>query len=1576
MHRSSASRLSALVVSVLAFLLLGTSFAFAANKVEKKNAGKYQLKTYFPTKMMVSTPLRDHLRKPTAGSPTAIKEGPDKPPRLTHAPASVARPKDPAVRTTVHTPNMPDPIADFEGQFMTCGCYPPDTNAAVSTANVWQVVNLQSQIYDKDGNAIVDPFDTNSLWTGFGGPCENTNDGDPIVKWDQLAQRWMVSQFAVEQTPSLQCIALSTSPDPLGTYNLFAYDFGPIFNDYPKISIMPDAYYLTVRQFNSASGSAVVAFDRNAMLAGDPPTAIYFDINQIYTSDTFLAADMQGFNPPGEGSPESIMGIGNPDYDGWPSSVLHFVQMTPNFSDPNSTVISNFDLDVDAFEPAFNGVPQGGGFPALEVLPFPMYTPNYRNFGDHDALVFTHDVDAGGGRVGRRWYEVRNPLSDGATIYQQGTFAPDDGLNRWMGSAAFDHVGNIAMGYSVANSSTFPSIWYTGRLASDPLGDMAQGESVIIDGSGWQDGGAARWGDYSSMVTDPDAADDCTFWYTQEYIETTGLATWQTRVGSFKFPNCSIGPTGTLQGTVTDGTNPIAGAKVTAGNASTQTNAAGQYTFQLPVGDYDMTASKYGFLPGAATGVAVIDGGTTNQDFTLAVAPSVNINGVVKDSQTGWPLYAKVTIKASGAPTFNLYTDPVTGYYAQTLVSGISYTFIVNAVPAGYLPGGGSVPLGSTRLAPDATVVNWNLDADPVVCTAPGYAFTTQVGHLFEDFESGHKPTGWTQTNFSNAGLWRFPTSTDECGRDNMTGGTGGFAIADSDCDGLVQDDVALNTPPLDLSAASTAQLQFNSDYFDLGSVADADISTDGVNWTNVWERAGSDDRGPSLQTIDITSLAAGQSRVQARFHFQGFWAWWWEIDNVDLGDPEAPIAPPPSCIAGTGGLVVGNVTSANTGVGLNGATVANMTSGGSVKTFATPDDPNQPDGLYILYSDSGSNDLQASLSLYGSDQHTVVVIPGNTVRQNFVLQSGDVSANPTRFDARVNPGGAQNMQMTLSNTGGAQAGFQILELNAPASTNHTSGFASGKLRQEALARLHDKSQSTARSARGLAPLPNAPRSNRTLAVGDVLASYPSDITYGWGVASSGVNFWLSNLGAAGGDDKDYEYDSTTGAQTGNVQPDSFAGGGNWAADGAFDPITGTFWRVLVGGDNCIYEVNPTSGPTGNKICGSPWANISQRGLAYDIVNNAFFVGGWNEGIVYHIDSSGNVIDSASVGLPISGLAYSAQNGHLLVMSNQAGAPDVTVLDALNNYAVLGTFFIGGSSPVMTAYGQAGMEFDCAGNLWVIDQNTQTVYQVDSGENVACAVDIPWLSENPTEGTLGAGAGHNGASSSQPVALDFEAGTLLPGLRQAQLQVKTDTPVAVPAVPVTLTVRFLDVPDNDQFQAFIYGAAGQGVMFGGTPVCSDELHFCPNGVVTRADMAGYLFRAIHGLNTPPPVYQNIFADVHFNDYNAFYIQGIYNDGITAGCGDGTIYCPNAPNTRAQMSVFIWKGQHGSTPPPACTGVFTDVPCPSLFADYIEGLFNEGVTAGCGNNNFCPNNNITNGQMAVFLVKGFNIPYLP
>jgi hypothetical protein len=189
---------------------------------------------------------------------------------------------------------------------------------------------------------------------------------------------------------------------------------------------------------------------------------------------------------------------------------------------------------------------------------------------------------------------------------------------------------------------------------------------------------------------------------------------------------------------------------------------------------------------------------------------------------------------------------------------------------------------------------------------------------------------------------------------------------------------------------------------------------------------------------------------------------------------------------------------------------------------------------------------------------------------------------------------------------------------------------------------------------------------------------------------------------------------------------------------------------------------------------------------------------------------------------------------------------------------------------------------------------------------------------------------------------------------------------------VDLTVRFADVPDSNTFNPFIYGAAGAGVMPGCDPSAA---LFCPATLVTRADMAGYILRAVHGAAYVPTPYAGAFADVHAGDYNADWIQSFYDEGYTVGCGGGN-FCPTAVHTRAQTSVFIVKGTNGTSfVPPACTGIFNDVPCSSSFAPWIEYLYNQGITAGCGGGNFCPNAGIPNQQMAVFLVKAFGIPHL-
>jgi len=944
------------------------------------------------------------------------------------------------------------------------------------------------------------------------------------------------------------------------------------------------------------------------------------------------------------------------------------------------------------------------------------------------------------------------------------------------------------------------------------------------------------------------------------------------------------------------------------------------------------------------------------------------ISGTTTDgSGHGWPLYARIVFTSGGTEPLTVFSDPVTGQYEALLFSGKEYTATVSPVQPHYGAARATLSTDGTPIVRDFT-----LHAD-TTCQSPGYTSPAAiVPVLAEGFDAGVLPDGWSIVNDSTDGgmpwfIWEGADPADPPEFDgNRTGGSGPYALVDSNRDGFVTDDTSLVTPPLDLGALPNAAIQWANDFVDLYSIADVDVSTDGgVSWTNVWEAAGASVFGPGNQVADM-SFAAGQPNVQARFHYQTWWAWWWQVDDVIVGSVP--------CEPSAGGLIIGNVVDGNTGDSLVGATVSNLTQATSTSTV-DPGDPDRPSGFYSMFSPAGPQSLEASKLAYASDGHPATVFTNDVVRRDFTLQAGETSASPTALSAVIPPNGMSVQTLTMSNSGQPAATFKLSEVNAPLLTSTTSGFASREDVQRALSRLpRDPAERAAAmgstQGTGLPAVSSlAPSGGPTLAAGEVLGSFALQQTYGWGVGFDGdsTSTWITDVGQAGGDDKAHQYDKA-GNSTGQTI-DLSGAISLWAADGAWNANTGMMWYVdVVGfGSSCIFEVDPaTKSRTGNTIC--PDTGTSERGLAYDPVSDTYYIGSWLDSTIYHFDSDGNILDSSMVGLGVSGLAYYPDAGHLFVQVSGASTA-ITVLDAKNNYAVVGSFEVGGG--VFDDHGGAGMEADCLGNLWMVNQFTQTLYEVASGDGATCAVDIPWLTLDPAQGTVAGGAG------TTPVTATFNSTGLLPGLLRAQVQVWTNTPYAVPAIPVTLTVLFNDVPEGSFAWNYIYGVAGAGVMMGGPPNCGPTVYtFCPNGVVTRADMAGYIFRAMHGRNTPPPVYDDIFGDVTLNDYNAFYIQGISDDGITAGCGGGN-YCPDAPNTRAQMSVFIWKGQHGDAMPPACTGVFTDVPCPGGFAvDYIEGLYYEGITAGCGGGNFCPNANISNAQMAVFLVKAFDIPHLP
>ncbi len=627
-------------------------------------------------------------------------------------------------------------------------------------------------------------------------------------------------------------------------------------------------------------------------------------------------------------------------------------------------------------------------------------------------------------------------------------------------------------------------------------------------------------------------------------------------------------------------------------------------------------------------------------------------------------------------------------------------------------------------------------------------------------------------------------------------------------------------------------------------------------------------------------------------------------------------------------------------------------------------------------------------------------MIPNSTVRLDFSLAAGWLSASPTSLTSKVAPGLMDTQELDIANAGTADASFQILELNAPLSLTAKRGpFATPRTNQEikrALQGTHKVANYNKHDTRGYpAVQPAAHQPRRLNATGDILTSWNSGLGLGWGVTfePSASAVWISNNTYIGGDDDKMHSFGTDGTPTGNTIDISGAGG-LWVGDATTNTRTGNLWGVNVGGDNCLAEMDPnTKTVTGNEICGSPWSNTSQRGVAYDGSTDTYFVSGWNEGIIYHIDGTGAVLDSAQLNLGncfpspacVSGLAFDSSSGHLLAMQNEGGEDPIVVLDSHNGYAVIGSIAIAG----FTDFGGAGMEFDCGGNLWLIDQNSQTVYEIESGEPASCSVDIPWLSENPTEGTVPAGGGNvrvagGGGTNPFPVQVTFDSANMLPGLRQAQLTFATDTPYSMPPVGVNFTVRFLDVdlnvpPGHDPYENSIYAAAGANIMHG----CS-FFNFCPHDAVTRADMAGYIWRALHGAFSSPPAYRGIFADVFFGDYNADYIQGVWDDGITAGCNASPLlYCPNLFINRGQMAVFIEKDLRGPDfVPPPCTGYFGDVACPTTpadpYGDFIEQLYNDGITSGCQDSPplFCPNVPIPNEQMAVFIVKAFGFPVLP
>ncbi|HWH41915.1 MAG TPA: hypothetical protein VNU21_18835 [Usitatibacter sp.] len=453
------------------------------------------------------------------------------------------QPDDPVVQSSASIAVAVTPGAGFDGVGVgftgpqgsfTPDSAPPDTNASVGATQVVQIVNEAFAVFDKATHAVImGPVPTRNLWAGFPGPCSTDNDGDAVAVYDKAANRWVISQFAVTAAPYFQCVAVSTTNDATGAYNRYSFPYGNVFPDYPKIGVWPDAYYITFNMFtNTFQGAKLCAYDRAKMLAGQPATQQCFQLSTSFGG--VLPADLDGSTQPPAGSPNYLVAKG--------TNVLDLWRFHVDWVNTASTTLTGpIVIPVAAYTSACNGgtcIPQSGTNQQLDSLADRlMYRLAYRNIAGVERLVVNHSVRVGTSNrnpfTGVRWYEIRNP-NGSPSIFQQSTFSPDSSY-RWMGSIAMDKLGNMAMGYSVSSSAMHPAIRFTGRLASDPLGTM-QAETSIIEGTGSQLRSLSRWGDYSSMAIDP--VDDCTFWFTTEYLKANGTFNWSTRIASFKFPGC------------------------------------------------------------------------------------------------------------------------------------------------------------------------------------------------------------------------------------------------------------------------------------------------------------------------------------------------------------------------------------------------------------------------------------------------------------------------------------------------------------------------------------------------------------------------------------------------------------------------------------------------------------------------------------------------------------------------------------------------------------------------------------------------------------------------------------------------------------------------------------------------------------------------------------------------------------------------------------------------------------------------------------------------------------------------------
>jgi hypothetical protein len=638
--------------------------------------------------------------------------------RPSFLPGGAAAP-DPVVQTNAGSPLATSSGAGFDGIAFN-GYYPPDANISVSPTQIVQTTNVQLAIYDKAGTLLKGPLSLSTLFAGLNNLCSTTNGGDPIVLWDKISGRWLISQLAFTNNfrTNYVCIAVSKTGDAAGSFNLYAFSFAQL-PDYPKFGVWSSAdtaggsdYYMSANLFSTALyyGPVVCAFNGGDMQNNRTARFACVKPSSATSHFSLLPSDMDGTSPPATGEPNYFVELGT----GISSSSGNSLKMLPFKATWSTTTGSlNSPSAINITVPSYS-LACGSG---ATCIPQPQTTRQLDSLGDrlmyrlafrkgtYETLLVNHSVDTGTGVVGLRWYEIRSnvgsTLETSRTLYQSGTYSPDNSY-RWMGSIAGDRNGNIGIAYSLSSALIAPSIMYSGRTAAtaDPPGTLGS-EVTLLQGGG-SETGASRWGDYTSLSLDP--ADDCTFWYTNEFFTSNSSYSWKTRIASFNFSDCGTPSKQNSTTTVASSSNPSNVGDAVTFTATVTAGATGSVAFfdgatSLGTASLDASAqasiTTSGLSAGAHTITAVYGGDSTYNGSTSAPLTQTVNSPTSSESFTLGSDSTSQSVVRGGQATFGITVTPQDGFTSNVSLSasGVPPQSTATFSPASVVGGSGSSTL-------------------------------------------------------------------------------------------------------------------------------------------------------------------------------------------------------------------------------------------------------------------------------------------------------------------------------------------------------------------------------------------------------------------------------------------------------------------------------------------------------------------------------------------------------------------------------------------------------------------------------------------------------------------------------------------------------------------------------------------------------------------------------------------------------------------------------------------------------------------------------------------------------------------